>query len=242
MDISEVLNAYKFSCSSCRLELLKGEYINDTYRLINSDQQKQDYLLQKINNRIFKEPRLLITNIASIVKLLYSNELLKSFTTIKSVLTKAGRHYYFDTAGNFWRVFQIPSRKSIQNASRQPERALAWAEAFGGWLKYMDELPIQRLDDIELIEQKVTNTEDLLKSRGKPVLMRINNVCNNEVDYVTKLFNQVSVLEQIINDDLFYTYSLERNVKTKLVGKNRAKTVPQPLAESFSMNRKYAFT
>ena len=123
-------------------------HINDTYRLINKDPGKPDYLLQRINHNVFKNIPAMMNNIQLVTahirrKLLFSGR--DANNKVSTLIhTHNGEHFYKED-GEYWRVFQFMKGFRSYDKPETPEQMYEGAKAFGEFLNYLSDFPIEEL-------------------------------------------------------------------------------------------------
>lgn len=198
MAILEVLNQFRFCCSCCRLERLNGGFINDTYRVINSNGKKDNFLLQRINHDIFMNAGVILKNISSILNYLYLNDAPMRFKTINLVETKDGRYYYKDRTWHYWRLFQIPGRIEMRDLASTPEDAYLWASVFGRFLSCLDEFPVESRREISFGNKTLIGKLNDFDMPLDPFFNSKHKTVEDEVDYLLKYVKQVAILDQLL--------------------------------------------
>lgn len=138
--------AGKFSIEGTPLELspLKIGHINDSFILRTKEEDKPDYLLQRINHHIFKNVEMLQDNILQVTSHIRKKLQEKGAKDIdRRVLTiiptKEGKLYYFDGEG-YWRIYIfIEGGRSFDTIT--PELAYEAGKAFGNFQSDLADLP-----------------------------------------------------------------------------------------------------
>ena len=117
-------------------------HINDTFVIVfHQGTKKTRYILQRINNSIFKDPEKLMFNITEVtsflrdeVKSLGGDELREVITVIR---TKDGISFYQDEEGSYWRMYIfIEDATSFEQVSKS-EDFYQSAVAFGRFQKLL---------------------------------------------------------------------------------------------------------
>ncbi|MHC1708546.1 MAG: phosphotransferase enzyme family protein [Bacteroidales bacterium] len=86
-------------------------HIHDTYIAATT----REYIIQRINNSIFKDVDALMANTAQIINFLEKNKQSYSLKIPALYYTTEGKMYYEDQQGNFWRIFSfIPHSQNFQ--------------------------------------------------------------------------------------------------------------------------------
>lgn len=119
-------------------------HINDTFKVLTGE---KNYLLQRINQDVFKDVRGLMGNLVRVLNFLQDvvEKEQGSMQTLTAVRTQNGTYLYIDEAADFWRVFEfIPESHSVDKA-KNPEIAEAGGKAYGWFIKNLDHFPVDDL-------------------------------------------------------------------------------------------------
>jgi thiamine kinase-like enzyme len=126
------------------LSVLGAGHINDSFVLRTVENDKPDYLLQRINHHIFKDVEMLQNNIFEVTSHIRRKLEEKGESDIdRKVLTitpaKDGNRYYFD-GENYWRTYLfIAGGRSFDTIN--PDLACEAGKAFGDFQSYLADLP-----------------------------------------------------------------------------------------------------
>ncbi|PWG79799.1 phosphotransferase enzyme family protein [Pararcticibacter amylolyticus] len=126
--------------------------INDTYRIENLSSGYPDYLLQRINHRIFKNVQALMENIAEVTFHLRKKLKDRQVEGVENkVLTlvpsKNGLYYCKDEFGNYWRMYLfIPDTRSYDLVETE-QQAFEGGRAFGSFQSMLSDLDVSRISD-----------------------------------------------------------------------------------------------
>lgn len=125
-------------------------HINDTYAAAFEENGRSvRYILQRINHNIFKNPPVLMDNVARVT----AHQALKLQAEgntdprrcLKIVPAKTGLPYAQDADGNYWRVYHFIEGARTYDAIETPRQAFEAARAFGNFQKQVTDLPGERL-------------------------------------------------------------------------------------------------
>jgi len=121
---------------------LKGEpfgsgHIHDTFRVITAEQDKDDYIIQRLNNKIFKNIPQLQNNIERVT--IHLRDKLKTIPganlkreCLQLIPSKEdGKSWITDNAGNFWRMYIFISNHKSYNIVDTPDKAYEGGKAIG---------------------------------------------------------------------------------------------------------------
>jgi len=126
-------------------------HINDTY-CVAFDQvgTRVRYILQRINQKVFKNPSGLMENVQRVTshlarKLGSEPDFLRRALTL--IPARDGRPYVLDPKGNCWRTYLFIEKAQCYDAVQSSQQAFEAAKAFGRFQKLLADLPAPRLHD-----------------------------------------------------------------------------------------------
>ncbi|MFD2938852.1 phosphotransferase enzyme family protein [Flavobacterium notoginsengisoli] len=166
-------------------EELSSGHINDTY-LVTADSRRQ-FILQRINEGVFKDVPGLIANKVSVsqhllkkLKQLSEDELKRRVLTF--IGTKKGVFYYKDKEGNFWNVMVYIEGSLTFETVNNEEIAYEGGKLFGEFLNLTSDFDARKLIEVipnfhnmafryaqfdnalkEASEQRIEQAKDLIK-------------------------------------------------------------------------------
>ena len=107
MVISEICKELQLNGELISYDILTNGNINTTYHVFCDDNGvRYDYLLQRINKNVFKDPVGVMQNIALVTDYIAENSTSKDLSILLFNKTKKGKPYVIDELGNFWRCCQ----------------------------------------------------------------------------------------------------------------------------------------
>lgn len=119
-------------------------HINETYLLVDST--AREYIIQKINKKVFKAPRHVMENIAAV-----SNHLKKhtadSRQTLTLIPTKSGTDWFVDECGEYWRAYQFVSDSICLEQAETPADFRESGAAFGKFQRQLADFPAESLHE-----------------------------------------------------------------------------------------------
>mgnify|MGYP004487815665 FL=1 len=195
IDLNDILN--KFSIESTIEEYGNG-HINDTY-LTNSP----NYILQRINTSIFKNPDELMENIDNVTSFLRKKIVAAGGNpereTLKVLKTNDGKNYYRYDDNNVFRVYNfIENTKSIEN-SVTLENIHNAGVGFGKFQRMLDDFPVEKLhetiknfhDTPKRVEALKTAIEEDRAGRRASVEAEIEFALSNS-DFAGTVVNEIA--------------------------------------------------
>jgi Ser/Thr protein kinase RdoA (MazF antagonist) len=134
--IYNLITAFKIDADIASVIPFGSGHINDTYRIKNSDPNGVDYLLQRINHKVFKDVPVLMQNLLYVTEHLKQklseipgSDLEKEVMTI--VETRDDKPFFKDNDGNYWRVFHFLKDTRSYDQVTTTQQAYEGGRAFG---------------------------------------------------------------------------------------------------------------
>ena len=164
--------------------------INSTFKVIaKSNGTIDEFILQKINTRIFKNPIALMDNISKVADHLLSKkyplEILKPTTTLQ------GASLYVDSNKEAWRMFPFVNNTITFDSVATNKQALETALSFGQYLSYLLDF------DPSQLEMTIPNFHDT-RMRFEDFQQVIKLDPSNRVGDTKKEIADLLSLEQLI--------------------------------------------
>ncbi|RZL13696.1 MAG: desulfatase, partial [Pedobacter sp.] len=135
-NIAEVVAHFKCTADAGSQKAYGSGHINDTFLLKNIEVGGIDYLLQRINNKIFTNVEKLTENMRKVTEHLkckveaigYGDPLREVMTLLP---TTDNRFYYKDSAGEYWRMLYFLSDTKSYDVVKTQKQAYEGGKAFG---------------------------------------------------------------------------------------------------------------
>jgi serine/threonine protein kinase len=185
-DLKEIYHSFRTIGSFISAEVYGSGHIHDTYR-ISTD--KDDYILQRINNKIFRNIPQLQNNIERVT--VHLRNKLKQIPgadirreCLQLISSNDNKSWIEDGYGNFWRMFYfIPDHRSY-NIVDSPSKAYEGGKAIGRFQAMLADMPGGPLHETIPFFHNIEKRLDtfLLKVDENPV-GRLEEV-RNEVDQI----------------------------------------------------------
>ncbi len=184
MDIGQLCKDFCFKGDCVGYDIIVAGNINSTYKVFTEDENgKHQYLLQKINKNVFKDPVKIMENIKSVNDYIDHRHKCEDLFVLHFKNNKDGLPYVIDDDGNFWRAckffdcvcFNSPDDLGvIEEAGR----------AFGQFQYLLDGYDAKRLHvtipDFHNTKKRISSLEKTIKHAPES---RINNA-KEEIEYV----------------------------------------------------------
>ncbi len=193
LNLKEIFIKFDTDGTFCRGEQIGNGHIHDTYKIETAEADKDNYLLQKINNRIFTNIPELQGNIERVTAHLRKKLTAIGGSDIKReclnlVPALNGKSWIIDNEGNFWRMFLYINDYRSYDMVDSEEKAFEGGKAVGRFQAMLSDMPssvlyetIPRFHDIEsrltLFKNKINENP---AGRAKAVTDEINNLLQRE--------------------------------------------------------------
>jgi hypothetical protein len=140
-----------FGCFNAEGTFLTGEpygsgHIHDTFRIETAGKENDDYILQRLNNRIFKNIPELQNNIERVTVHLRNKLSAIPGSDIKRECLRLipsidGKTWTVDREGNYWRMYIFISNHHSYNIVDSPDKAFEGGKAIGRFQAMLSDMP-----------------------------------------------------------------------------------------------------
>lgn len=217
---------------------LKGEsygsgHIHDTFRIETLEPEKDNYILQRLNNKIFKNIPQLQENIERVTVHLRNKLNQIPGSDIKReclslIRSHEGKTWICDSEGNFWRMYIFISNHRSYNVVDSPGKAFEGGKAIGKFMAMLSDMPGEPLYEtipfFHNIEKRLETFNLKIKEnpvgRAAEISDDINDVLNRaeEMKIILKLGSEGKIPARIThNDTKFNNILLDENDKALCV-------------------------
>ena len=188
------------------IEKINKGYINQTYKVdtLSEAGHIHKYILQRINNDVFKDVGLLMNNYWMVTEKLKTSYHLpgsaKGELSVLSLrLTKDGRTFLSDKTG-FWRMAKFIDNTYSMDVAETPEIFGTAGEAFGLFIKRLAEIPLEDISEtIPNFHNTVSRYRDLKSAIEADCCGRVREV-GPELEMIEKRMDCYSVICQALEN------------------------------------------
>lgn len=151
--IEQVISRFATKGRLTEVQPYGNGHINDTFLLTCSteDNRTRRYILQRMNNNIFKNPCLLMENVVNITeylrKVILSQGGDPDRETLNVVRTLDGASYYEDENHSFWRVFLFIEDTLCLEMAESPDDFYDSGAALGNFQRMLADYPAEKLHE-----------------------------------------------------------------------------------------------
>ncbi|NCX93652.1 MAG: aminoglycoside phosphotransferase family protein [Gammaproteobacteria bacterium] len=162
-------------------------HINDTY-LIQTQTHQPDYILQRVNHKIFKNVPALMENIVRVTEHLRRKLTADGRNPDRETLTvipaQDGKPFVQDEQGNYWRLYIFIDHTRSYDIVKTEAQASEGGKAFGRFQRYLDDLSGPPLHEtIANFHNIYWRLENFTKALKADVADRVKN-CVEEIEFV----------------------------------------------------------
>ena len=172
------------------LSVFGNGHINDTLRATCelADGRTKRYIVQRMNDGIFKNPDELMENVMNVTSFLRKKIIAAGGDpdreTLNVIPTKDGKNYLTDENGDFWRCYIFIEDATSFDQVEKPEDFYNSAVAFGNFQRLLADYPAATLHEtIKNFHNTVSRFADLKKAVEEDVAGRARDV-QKEIQFV----------------------------------------------------------
>jgi hypothetical protein len=154
VSVGEVVRAFAVEGDFLRAEPYGNGHIHDTYRVFfapsGTPARAASIILQRINTQVFRNPDVLMENIARVTAHLaaqVSGDPDRDRRTLALIAPRTGEALLQDQEKNLWRAWRFIDNAFFLNQIDSPAQAFEAARAFGLFQQQLATLPAPRLHD-----------------------------------------------------------------------------------------------
>ncbi len=150
--MQKILDSFDVKGKVVFFETYGSGHINETYYIIvRNNIDNEEYILQKINTKVFKDPDKLMKNYAGVTEFLRKKIVQNGGDpkreTINIVKTKDGQNYHRDDLGGCWRLLIFVKDSISYDKVENPKQFYDSAVAFGNFQRLLADYPADTLHE-----------------------------------------------------------------------------------------------
>lgn len=199
--VNHALSNFNFEGELMGCQSYGNGHINDTYLVeFRKDGIIRKYILQRINNGVFKNPGQVMSNIAGVTS--YLRDVIEKNGgdtergTLNVIKTKDGKSFCNNEDGSFWRVFAFIDDTVSLDSPEDENDFYQSAFAFGEFQRLLSDYPAETLfETIPDFHNTPVRYDNLLKSIERNASGRAGNAAW-EIEFAKNRKGFVSILEK----------------------------------------------
>ena len=212
----EIFSAYNLVRDELEIEPIENGLINKTWRIKNSH---EDFILQRINNTVFKHPGAIASNVRMLAN--YLSEMHPEYLFTVPIKTNTNEEMIYIADKGYFRLSHYVKQSHTINAVEKPQQAFESARQFGQFTKLLSGFPVENLKitlpDFHNLTLRYLQFEEALEkgnqSRLKESLKLVNFIKENK--------NIVDTYENILHNSFFKLRVTHHDTKISNVLFNR---------------------
>ncbi len=201
MDINNVAHAFNFEGEAISIKAFGSGHINSTYI---ADFGSKQYVIQKINTSVFKNPDELMDNVFAVTEYLRS-EIEKSGgdaerETLNFVKTKDSKKYFKADNGECYRAYVFVKDSVCFDTADSPELFKKSGAAFGRFQRMLGSFPAKTLSEtIPHFHDTLYRYENEFKKAIASADKAVLSSCKKETDFVISRKSDTDKITSLIS-------------------------------------------
>ncbi|MFC6100601.1 phosphotransferase enzyme family protein [Olivibacter domesticus] len=181
------------------IEPFGSGHINDTYKIVTNLTNRPNYMLQRINNNVFKNVDYLMTNLAIVCN--HIKEKLETMgedniegKVLTPISTLDGQLYYKDVHNNYWRMFILIEGTKTYDIVETTRQAKEGGKAFGRFQAMLADL---NPHDIQEVIPNFLNIASRLRDFKEAVSRNVANRLEKvgaEIEFILARENKMNTV------------------------------------------------
>ncbi len=195
--LEHVLALYGIS-NTAVIQTFGSGLIHNTWKI---NDQSKEYILQRINHEVFKEPSFIADNITSIASWLEKNH--PEYFFVAPQKTKGAENIVHIPSEGYFRLFPFVKDSLTHDTAQTPQQAFEASRQFGSFTRVLNNFPVEKLKitlpDFHNLAYRYSQFEEAVRSGDRS---RINE-SERTIDYLFSHNDILATYQQIISDKEF---------------------------------------
>jgi hypothetical protein len=214
--VSKIADQFKLDGKVADISTFGSGHIHQTYCIKTESARDDDYIIQRLNTHVFRDPDAVMQNIALITSHILSKLRKEGEKDVKRrvlhpVQTIAGNLKFIDSENQVWRCFIfIPDHKSFDRAVNE-HQVFEGGKAFGKFLSDLSDLPVSQIQDtipdFHNLDWRLQQFKDALKNGVKSRIGETDTEINmlmtrqDEMRIIRKLGSEGKIPLRVVHHD-----------------------------------------
>jgi Ser/Thr protein kinase RdoA (MazF antagonist) len=195
--IKEILDNYGILNDQTEIETLSTGLINQTWRIKNLE---DNYILQRINHQVFKDPDAIASNVRLIADYLSKNN--PEYLFVSPIKTK-GDHEMWKRDDYYFRLTHFVKNSHTITTVEKPEQAYEAARQFGLFTNLLSGFPVEKLKttlpDFHNLTLRYQQFSESLATGNKERLQQ----CTSLIHFINAHKDIVDTYEDVLKNTAF---------------------------------------
>ena len=202
MDIQNIYKQFKFEGTLVNYSKYGSGHINKTYVLSFkiTDFYYRRYIIQKINNNVFKDVEALMSNVSKVIDFSHQkilkekgNPFLESLTLVRTIDNKC---FYKTPEGEYYRAYYFIEEGNGYDMTEDPKNFYESGVVFGHFQKLMSTF---KVDELYEVIKDFHNTEVRLQNLEKAIEENIVGRKESAIKEITFYLSRKSYASKVVN-------------------------------------------
>ena len=185
--MEEIFSAYNLLQDHPEVEAFGGGLINQTWRIKNSN---GDFILQKINDSVFKRPEAIASNVKMLADYLSAKQ--PGYLFIEPIKTTSNEEIAYISGKGYFRLYPFVKNSHTISAIEKSQQAYEAARKFGEFTHMLSGFPV---DNLQITLPDFHN----LTLRYQQFLEALNNGDKKRIQQSHELINFISANKTIVD-------------------------------------------
>lgn len=202
-DFNDFIRKFKFEGDFVSASIYGTGHIHDTYALVfQLDGDTRRYILQHINQHVFKDPEAVQRNIQLVTAHLRRKIIAAGGDpqreTLNLILTQDGSSFYRTDDGEYWRCFVFIEGARTYDCVENMDHVYNTAKAFGNFQNMLSDFPSEQLvETIPNFHDTGNRYQNFLTAVRNDIVNRAR-FCQPEIDFVIERDSRISILTDML--------------------------------------------
>lgn len=200
--LREILSKFIENASTARITRTGSGHIHETF-LVETTTNSKDFILQKINHRVFPDVDLLMNNIYRVTNHILQKEQAGGTFVPILIKTKNGNLFHKTVSGEYWRLYGHISGSISYDIVPNTIVATEAGKAYGHFIEILSDFPIHEIKpviaDFHSLGKRYAQFRDALQKSGQQRLKE----AGEEILFAHKWYKKLIVLEELEKEGKF---------------------------------------
>lgn len=193
----KVLSCFIDSSSIINISRTGSGHIHETYLIETKEKSHADYILQKINDKVFPDVELLMKNISLVSDFILRQKLSEKSPVPELITSRGGKLFVKDDVGNSWRLYRHISNSKSYDLVPNHKVSMEAGKAYGRFISSLSDFPVNTLvpviRDFHSLRKRFSDFELALKSANSKRL----DEARTEIDFANKMYGEMMTIQNM---------------------------------------------
>ncbi len=208
--LKDVIRFFNIKGELIEAKVINSGHINDTYRIslsynLKDNNARLNYILQRINHNVFKQPEKVMDNIIKVTRHLRKKIIAAGGNpdreTLGFIPTNDGKFYCKTKDGNYWRLYAFIDDAQTYQIVENSDHFYSAGKAFGKFQMLLSDFPVEDLHEtIPDFHNTPKRFLSLIETIDRDVMNRAKYV-KSEIEFVEKRADKTSIVIDMLKEN-----------------------------------------